>query len=219
MSHDLTDSENRLPDRESDLARLAECANQAHEKVAGAMQQAVMHALDAGKALLEAKSICHKGAWTKWLQGNFCASVRTAQGYMRLVVYWNQVGGDPQSIAGLNFSEATRMLKGLACSDGRANPTRGHVQKRLTAADATMVPPNQPPSVDAAQPNPPLPVALSGDPFEVIAKLLEQAVNELRRLRETRPDHARYARHLLQPLERIRSGIATRRWFWDMIKR
>jgi hypothetical protein len=216
MSHDITESENRLPDRDRDLARLAECANQAHEKVEGAVQQAVVHALEAGQALLAAKAICLKGAWTAWLKANFCASARTARGYMRLVVHWNHVGGDRQRAADLSQRQIDKLLKGLARSDGRANPPRAPSQKRLSPAAAPQDEPSQPqplPSAsnDLAAVNPQLPNGTSGDPFELVGRLLEQVVAELRRLRETRPDDARYARHLLQPLERIRGGIATRR--------
>lgn len=99
MNDVVTTSECPLPDGDHDLARLAECANEAHSKVAGAIQQAVLHALEAGQALLEAKRLCLKGAWTAWLKANFRGSARTAQGYVRLVVHWNQVGGDPQRAA------------------------------------------------------------------------------------------------------------------------
>ncbi|MGH7134212.1 MAG: hypothetical protein ACREHD_00645, partial [Pirellulales bacterium] len=74
MNDVVTTSEPSLPDRDHDLARLADCANEAHSKVVGAMQQAVLHALEAGQALLEAKRLCRKGAWTAWLTDNFRAS-------------------------------------------------------------------------------------------------------------------------------------------------
>lgn len=224
MNDVVTTNEASLPDRDNDLARLAACANEAHDKVAGAIQQAVLHALEAGQALLAAKRLCPKGAWTAWLKDHFRASVRTAQGYMRLAVHWNQVGGDPQSIADLDFSTVTRLLTGLARSDGRANHARATAQKRLTALEATVPAVDNDRSATSAAPHaptvqPPPPAATSGDPFGVVAELLEQTVAELRRLLAGDPEQARYARHLMQPLERIRCGLAKRRWFWDMIKR
>ena len=223
MNNAVTSSECPLPDRDNDLARLAQCANEAHNKVAGAVQQAVLHALEAGQALLEAKRLCGKGAWTAWLKAHFRASARTARGYMRLVVCWDQVGGDRQRAADLSQRQLERLLKGFSCSDGRANTGRPAAQKRLTSKataqnDASApVPAASITSQPAAQL--PVPAAASGDPFGVVAHLLEQTVAELRRMLAIEPDHARYARHLMQPLERIRCGIAQRRWFWDMIKR
>jgi hypothetical protein len=224
MNDVVTTSEVPLPDRDNDLARLAACANEAHHKVAGAIQQAVLHALQAGQALLEAKRLCKKGTWTGWLKANFRASARTAQGYMRLAVHWTQVGGDPQSIADLNYSKLTRLLTGLARADGRVNHPRSTAQKRLTALEVTVPAVDSDPSATAAAPRtpvaqPPAPAAANDDPFGVVAVLLEHTVAELRRLVAGDPKQARYARHLMQPLERIRVGLATRRWFWDMIKR
>ncbi|MGH7140947.1 MAG: hypothetical protein ACREHD_34890, partial [Pirellulales bacterium] len=68
MNDVVTTNECPLPDRNHDLARLADCANEAHVKVAGAIQEAVLHALEAGQALLAAKRLCRKGGWSAWLK-------------------------------------------------------------------------------------------------------------------------------------------------------
>lgn len=223
MNDVVTTSESSLPDRDHDLARLAERANEAHSKVAGAIQQAVLHALEAGQALLEAKRLCLRGAWTAWLKANFRASARTAQGYMRLVAHWHQVGGDPQRAADLSQRQFDKLLKGMSYSDGRSNTARSSAQKQLTAEETALKGQSQPlPAESTTSSGSPtqLPISLAtnGDPFGVVVQLLEQTVAELRRLR-TKPEHARYARHLMQPLERLRLGITQRRWFWNMVKR
>ncbi|HVA51079.1 MAG TPA: hypothetical protein VNH11_32360 [Pirellulales bacterium] len=74
MNTSLTVRENRKLERETALAQLAEVANRAHDGVLKAAREAVMRALEAGRALVEAKEICPKGTWTAWLAGNFGGS-------------------------------------------------------------------------------------------------------------------------------------------------
>lgn len=111
----------------------------------------------------------------------------------------------------------------MSYSDGRSNTARSSAQKRLTAKATAEGGSGQSTPAESITSGPaaqlPVRVATNGDPFGVVAHLLEQTVAELRRLLAEEPQHARYARHLMQPLERIRGGIASRRWFWDMIKR
>jgi hypothetical protein len=204
-------------EREESLMRLAEAANEAHQDVVDSARKAVLRAVDAGRAFLEARRICRKKTWTSWLAAHFHASSRTAQDYMRIAVYVAEMGGDPHCVTGLSFNAVRRMRKGRPCSDGRANPHRS-AQRREPVA-STLPPPAMPdkhmPTAATAAPR----AAADGDPFEPVVRLLEQAVAELRCLMQSRPEHARYARHLMQPLARIRGGVASRHWFWDMIKR
>ncbi|MDT5225453.1 MAG: hypothetical protein QOG19_2860 [Mycobacterium sp.] len=65
------------------LDKLAERANNAHEKLGGAAQ--LPYAIQAGQALVEAKArFTVHGEWKTWLDGNFQGSARSAQVYMTL---------------------------------------------------------------------------------------------------------------------------------------
>lgn len=101
MTREMAVSDNKVAHGRGDLALLAERANRAHEQVGDAARDAVDYACEAGHALLEAKRHCQRGQWTAWLAAHFHGSARTAQGYMRLATYRNQVEGDPQRAAGL----------------------------------------------------------------------------------------------------------------------
>jgi hypothetical protein len=194
MMNEMTTGNGLATQRERELAEWAGLANQEHDLVVGAARQSVAHALQAGQALLEAKRICLKGAWTVWLAGNFNGSLRTAQGYMRLATHWNQVGGDPQRVADLNYREVTRLLTGLSRSDGRINHGRRSNGRHVAAPEA------------AAQAESACPVP--SDRFAAVGELLRQAIGELRRIIESSVRHAPFARHVLGPLERICDGLA-----------
>lgn len=189
--------------RERELAEWAGLANQEHELVVGAARQAVAHALQAGQALLEAKRICLKGAWTVWLAGNFHGSPRTAQGYMRLATHWNQVGGDPQRVADLNYREVTRLLTGLSRSDGRINHGRRPNARQVAAPEPAVQAESSFAATAVASPRP-----APSDRFAAVGELLRQAIGELRRIIESSAGHAPFARHVLGPLECLCDGLA-----------
>lgn len=68
---------NRLP-------ILADEIQAAHEACRRSTQEAVEHAIKAGRRLIEAKRLVPHGEWADWLRANVGAiSVRTAQRYMR----------------------------------------------------------------------------------------------------------------------------------------
>jgi hypothetical protein len=217
MAHEIAPSETRALTPDGDLAVLAQRANEAHERVASSLQQAVAHALEAGRALLEARAICSGGKFTSWLKANFGGAPSTARGYMRLVANWDQLGGDLKQAGALSQRQLRGLIKGLPCSDGRANPHRPAARQLAAPADA-MHAAGQPsvgqPSADDPAGDPDN--ADGSDPLEMVGWLLEQAVAELRRLTEACSSEASYARHLLQPLESICLGIPTRKWLRNL---
>ena len=68
----------------ADLATLAERINQEHAACVAAFRSGLQHALEAGRLLLEAKTLCDHGDWAAWLSINFKGSARTAQRYMQV---------------------------------------------------------------------------------------------------------------------------------------
>jgi hypothetical protein len=66
------------------LADLAARIQREHESAAGALKSAVIHAIEAGSLLLEAKRQLKHGGWLQWLHDNCEIPERTVQAYMRL---------------------------------------------------------------------------------------------------------------------------------------
>jgi len=84
---------------------LAQDIRREHEAAQQAFASAVEHAVRCGELLAEAKAQVRHGAWLPWLAENFPASVRTAQGYMRLAAQ-----PDTQGLAHLGIEGALRQL-------------------------------------------------------------------------------------------------------------
>jgi hypothetical protein len=213
MNHDITPSGPQQPeDRHQKLRQLAELANQAHHHFRESMRQAVADALQAGQALLAAKELCEDRGWTKWLKANFGPSEATARGYMRLATYWPQVGGDQERVSGLSYREIMRLIKGMECADGRANPGLKKLVAPVAPADGAITCAE----VEGCEPGTlVLSPEIADEPLGVFKKLLRQAIAELRRVIEADRSEAPYARHLLQPLERIHDGLSGYQWHWD----
>src|SRR4051794_5014264 len=88
------------------LQRLRAAIELEHAHTLAAYGNAVAHAIRAGELLLEVKGLVGHGRWLPWLAENFPASVRTAQGYMRLA----RNPTDAQRVAHLGIAEALRAL-------------------------------------------------------------------------------------------------------------
>jgi hypothetical protein len=85
--------------------RLAEEIREEHAKALTAARTAVDHAVRCGQLLAEAKENVPHGEWGGWLDENFPASRRTAQGYMRLAQ-----ASETQALAHLGIEGALREL-------------------------------------------------------------------------------------------------------------
>ncbi|HEX7376784.1 MAG TPA: DUF3102 domain-containing protein [Pirellulales bacterium] len=217
MNHDLTLSgQGRPDDAERKLEQLAQRAMRAHENFQASMRQALAHALEAGQALLEAKALCPEGRWTKWRIANFRPSAGTARGYMRLATLWPQLGGDQQSIVDLTYTEALRLIRGKPNADGRLNTGRSAERRKLADPATSLDAANGRGEGGAEKTDGSVPRAeVADEPLSRFGQLLHLAIAELRRVVETQRSDSSYARHLLQPLERIHQGLASYRWHWD----
>src|SRR5262249_3753186 len=74
----------RIINRSNSLADLAARINAAHEAAAAALKSSVIHAMQAGDLLIEAKKQVDNGEWLPWLKANFPFSDRTARLYMQV---------------------------------------------------------------------------------------------------------------------------------------
>lgn len=221
MSSALTVRENRELERQAKLTRLAEVAKRAHEGVVEAAREAVLRALEAGRALLEAKEICRKGTWTAWLTSHFERSTSSAYDYMRIALFVAKNGNDPGCIAGLSYREAVRMLngrakaqRGMAMAEPAAAPLRRQNLPAPTVLtlDQIQAPPAAP--VDEITTTE-IPPANTADPLAPAMQHLEQTLDALRAVVGTNAGVADYATHVLLLLERIHIGMPSRTWFWD----
>lgn len=90
----------------AELDNIATAIQVEHEAAQSAFRTAVEHAIRCGELLVEAKAQARHGEWGPWLEENFPASQRTAQGYMRLAVR----AEDAQALAHLGIEGALRQL-------------------------------------------------------------------------------------------------------------
>ena len=92
-------SSNRLP-------VLAQEIKAAHEGVQDAARTAAERALEAGHALIEAKTVLGHGQWFPWLKEHVGFSDRTAQLYMRIA----KLGLESETVADLGVKAAAKVL-------------------------------------------------------------------------------------------------------------
>jgi len=95
---------------EKSLDKLAKEINAEHRKVEAAMGDALGHARQAGKRLVEAKERTHHGEWLPWLEANFEGSERRAQMYMRVHSRWPEIEANTKSVSDLTLTGALRAI-------------------------------------------------------------------------------------------------------------
>jgi len=109
-------------DTKARLEELAERANEEHRAAEDSVKQSVFHAIRAGEALLQAKSLCVHGTWSLWLRQNFKGRDRTANLYMQLA---GTYGDDPQRVANLSLRRAVESLREADRAAGALKPSNG----------------------------------------------------------------------------------------------
>lgn len=70
-----------------------EQANAKHHAIEQAIGQILYDARDAGRLLLEAKSLCPHGTWGPYLAEHFAGSDRTARRYIQIAQGWDRIEG------------------------------------------------------------------------------------------------------------------------------
>jgi hypothetical protein len=107
---------NRLPVLAAEIMR-------AHAEARRAAHMSLVHAIEAGEALLEAKEQMSHGEWLPWLRDHCEMSESTAQVHLRLAKYKDEVLANPQRAADLSIRAALDAL--------RARETRDAAAKRI----------------------------------------------------------------------------------------
>ena len=93
------------------LEELASKIRAEYAQVCKSFGNGILHALAAGRLLLEAKSAVGHGGWLAWLATHCDLPERTAQGYMRLAKHATPLlEGDPQRVADLSGRAANALL-------------------------------------------------------------------------------------------------------------
>ena len=77
--------------RQDGLADLAARINAEHDAAFGRAREAVQHAAECGRLLLEAKAQVRHGEWLSWLEVDTKVSARQSQKYMRLADGWTEI--------------------------------------------------------------------------------------------------------------------------------
>jgi Protein of unknown function (DUF3102) len=97
--------------KKASLLELASQIKSAHRAVG----QAMLHAIEAGKLLLEAKKQVPHGEWLSWLETSCDMPERTAQAYMRIARNLGQLDQpNTQRVAYLSVRDALRMFSRTA---------------------------------------------------------------------------------------------------------
>ena len=84
------------------LFALADDIRTLHRSISRNAEQIARDAVEAGKALIEAKSLLPHGEWEAWLADHVAISSRTARNYMRLA----RSGLDIGTVADLGLNAA-----------------------------------------------------------------------------------------------------------------
>jgi hypothetical protein len=118
------------------LAKLAREIHEEHEKAGEALRQGLEHALNAGRLLLEARSLSWHGTWERWTRENCRFALSTARLYMQLarneaVIKSLSVSESPNTI-----SEARRVLRdarpNAPLDEGERRAQEGQEQLKVT---------------------------------------------------------------------------------------
>jgi len=92
---------------------LAVRINAEHEKVKDALQRGAMHAIEAGRLLMQAKATVQHGEWLDWIGTNCQFAHRTAETYMRLAEGAHLLEANSQRAANMTYREAVRLIAEL----------------------------------------------------------------------------------------------------------
>ncbi|WP_180982395.1 DUF3102 domain-containing protein [Methylocella silvestris] len=98
------------------ISNIATVINSEHRAATAAHEQAVRHAIECGRLLLEAKGGVTHGHWSKWVKQNCDFAMRTAQVYMRIAEHLAGDEAKTQHAAHLSLREL------LAEIERAANP-------------------------------------------------------------------------------------------------
>lgn len=120
---------------ETDLASLAEVANDFHTKSVEAGRSRVEFAIESGKALIAAKDSVPHGKWLPWLETNFNGSQATAKRYMELGRNRSRVIDLVESNPDLSIREAVKSLAEPKSNDDTDDtPPRSNIDRLIRLA-------------------------------------------------------------------------------------
>lgn len=92
------------------LHDLARRINAEHAACEAAARDALHHALEAGRLLIDAKGQVQHGEWLGWIEANCTCAPRTAQLYMRVARRWPELESKAQRVADLPLREVAGLL-------------------------------------------------------------------------------------------------------------
>ena len=109
------------------LNDLARRINAEHGQCETSLNDGLRHALEAGRLLLQAKSLLCHGQWLPWLRTNFQGAPRTARAYTLIVKRWPQVEAKRQRDANLSIRE----MMALTASPRAADTTEAVLREAI----------------------------------------------------------------------------------------
>lgn len=107
-----------MPEGQLTLFELADIANREHRLAFDSFVGVVEHAIRAGEALNEAKSLLQHGEWLPWLADNFKGHENTARNYMRLAA-------NPQHVVDLAGMSLRKALEAISSGGAHVGNNSG----------------------------------------------------------------------------------------------
>jgi hypothetical protein len=108
------------------VEKLAGRINEQHRQYEDKINEALLHARDAGLLLLQVKESLPHGELRRFMQTHLDFSERMAQDYMKLAKNWETIEGKAQRVAHLSLCEALKLVREPA---GNAVPEKGLIAR------------------------------------------------------------------------------------------
>jgi Protein of unknown function (DUF3102) len=115
------------------LADLAARINAEHTEVVHALAAGLVHAITAGKLLIEAKDKLDHGQWLPWIRENCLISARTASRYMRLARHAPDLESKSANVADLTVEQAFTLISKATDPDNPEVPPQGSTWDEVCA--------------------------------------------------------------------------------------
>ena len=111
------------------LPELVTQINAQHTECERAAHSALVHAMEAGRLLEQAKGQVEHGGWQAWVQENCAFSLRTAQAYMRVARNAGALEGKAQRAAHLSLREGLALLAEPQDPSRRLDAARAELER------------------------------------------------------------------------------------------
>lgn len=204
MGSELSDTAQAvMVEAQQRLDQLAEKAKEAHFAAQNFAATAVERALEAGRALLEARDLCPHGTWMPWLKKHFQHEVGTARSYMKAAKRWHVLAAQCPNAAQLPLRDVIKLLSHLVpCGSSEPAPTDTSASHRqIEGQPGAGSPATEPLSVS------PTSSADDHEAVQMVVDLYHRLIEALRYVVQRGQRDTSYFELVLKALDRVRPEI------------